>query len=140
MNFMILVDSTFLIDSLRKLPNVREFLIKNPTEILFTTEINIFELYLGLYSSKVLEQDPDQFEMRKQRLEELILKFQVLTFRRGEALTAARILGKLYRTGKPIEFRYGLIAGIAISNGIKKVLTRNIEHFNRIEEIEVLSY
>ena len=140
MNFVILVDSTFLIDSLRKLPNVREFLIKNPTEILFTTEINIFELYLGLYSSKVLEQDPDQFEMRKQRLEELILKFQVLTFRRGEALTAARILGRLYRTGKPIEFRYGLIAGIAISNGIKKVLTRNIEHFNRIEEIEVLSY
>ena len=140
MNFMILVDSTFLIDSLRKLPNVREFLIKNPTEILFTTEINIFELYLGLYSSKVLEQDPDQFEMRKQRLEELILKFQVLTFRRGEALTAARILGKLYRTGKPIEFRYGLIAGIAISNGIKKVLTRNIEHFNRIEGVEVLSY
>ena len=137
---MILVDSTFLIDSLRKLPNVREFLQKNPTEILFTTEINIFELFLGLYSSKILEQDPNQFEMRKQRLEELILKFQVLTFRRGEAIAAARILGRLYRTGKPIEFRDGLIAGIAISNGIKKVLTRNIEHFNRIEEIEVLSY
>jgi predicted nucleic acid-binding protein len=137
---MILVDSTFLIDSLRKLPNVREFLQKNPTEILFTTEINIFELYLGLHSSKILEKDPDLFEKRQQRLEELINKFQVLSFRRGEAIEAAKILGRLYRMGKPIEFRDGLIAGIALSNGITKVLTRNIDHFNRIKEIEVLSY
>ncbi len=137
---MILADSTFLIDSLRKLPNVREFLLKNPTEILFTTEINIFELYLGLNSNKVLEKDLNLFEKRKQRLEELINKFQVLSFRRGEAITAAKILGRLYRMGKPIEFRDGLIAGIAISNGIKKVLTRNIDHFSRIEELEVLSY
>ena len=137
---MILADSTFLIDSLRKLPNVREFLLKNPTEILFTTEINIFELYLGLNSNKVLEKDLNLFDKRKQRLEELINKFQVLSFRRGEAIAAAKILGRLYRMGKPIEFRDGLIAGIAISNGIKKVLTRNIDHFSRIEEIEVLSY
>lgn len=137
---MILVDSTFLIDSLRKLPNVREFLQKNPTEILFTTEINIFELYLGLHSSKILEKDPNLFEKRQQRLGELISKFQVLSFRRGEAIEAAKILGRLYRMGKPIEFRDGLIAGIALSNGITKVLTRNIDHFNRIKEIEVLSY
>ena len=137
---MILVDSTFLIDSLRKLPGVREFLQKNPTEILFTTEINIFELYLGLHSSKILEKDPDLFEKRQQRLEELINKFQVLSFRRGEAMEAAKILGRLYRMGNLIEFRDGLIAGIALSNGITKVLTRNIDHFNRIKEIEVLSY
>lgn len=134
------MDSTFLIDTLRKLPNVREFLKKNPTEILFTTEINIFELYLGLHSSKILEKDPNLFEKRIQRLEELILKFQVLPFKRGEAIEAAKILGRLYRTGKPIEFRDGLIAGIAILNGIKKVLTSNIDHFSRIEEIEVVSY
>lgn len=137
---MILADSTFLIDSLRKKKIVREFLKKNPTEILFTTEINVFELYLGLYSSKKLEKDRNLFEKRKKRLEELILKFQILSLGRGEVIEAAKILGKLYRTGNPIEFRDGLVAGIAISNGIKKVLTRNFDHFNRIEGIEVLSY
>lgn len=137
---MILVDSTFLIDSLRKKQRIREFLRNNPTEILFTTEINIFELYLGLYSSKVLEKDPSLFEVRKQRLEELILKFQVFSFGRGESIEAAKILGKLYRMGKPIEFRDGMVAGIAVSNGIKKILTRNTAHFDRIEGIEVMSY
>ncbi|MFX0013698.1 MAG: type II toxin-antitoxin system VapC family toxin [Promethearchaeota archaeon] len=137
---MILVDSTFLIDALRKKPNVRKFLQKNPTEILFTTEINVFELYLGLHSSKILEKEVALFAKRKQPLEELITKFQVLSFRRGEAIESAKILGKLYRSGKPIEFRDGLIAGIAIANGIKKVLTRNTDHFRRIKEIEVLSY
>ncbi len=137
---MILVDSTFLIDSLRKKPIVREFLKTNPTEILFTTEINVFELYLGLYSSKKLAKDLTLFEKRKKRLEELILKFQILPLGRGEAIEATKILGKLYRTGNPIEFRDGLIAGIAISNGIKKLLTRNVDHFDRIEGIEVLSY
>ncbi len=137
---MILVDSTFLIDSLRKKPAIRKFLQKNPTEILFTTEINIFELYFGLNSSKVLENNPNLFEKRKQRLEELINKFQVLPFRRGEAIEAAKILGRLFKTGTPIDFRDGLIAGIAISNGIKTVLTRNVKHFNRIEEIEVIVY
>lgn len=137
---MILADSTFLIDSLRKKTTVREFLNNNPTEILFTTEINTFELHLGLYSSKILQNDPKLFLKRLHNLEELILKFQVLSFGRGEAIEAAKILGNLYTMGKPIEFRDGLIAGIALSNGIKKVLTRNIDHFNRIEGIEVISY
>ncbi len=137
---MILVDSTFLIDSLRKKPNVKVFLQNNPTEILFTTEINVFELYLGLYSSKILQKDAILFDNRKKRLEELIVKFQILSLGRGEVIEAARILGGLYRTGKPIDFRDGLIAGIAISNGINHILTRNIDHFKRIEKIEVISY
>jgi predicted nucleic acid-binding protein len=137
---MILADSTFLIDSLRKKTEVREFLKSNPTEILFTTEINVFELYLGLYSSKILEKDQELFKNRIKGLEELILKFQVLAFGRGEAIQAAKILGILNRLGKPIEFRDGLIAGIAIFNGINKILTKNFEHFNRIQGIEVKGY
>jgi predicted nucleic acid-binding protein len=137
---MILVDTTFLIDTLRRKASIREFLRKNPTEILFTTEINVFELYLGLYSSKFLAKDLNLFKTRKKYLEELILKFQILPFGRGEAVEAAKTLGELSRTGKPIDFRDGLIAGIAVSNGIKKVLTRNTGHFKRVMGLEVFSY
>lgn len=55
---MILVDSTFLIDVLIKKSYVKSFLLGHPDEILFTTEINVFELYLGLYSIKNLEKNP----------------------------------------------------------------------------------
>lgn len=137
---MILADSTFLIDSLRKNLDVREFLEKNTSEIFFTTEINIFELYLCLYSSKILEKNQELFRKRIKGLEELILKFQVLTFGRGEAIQAAKILGNINRSGNPIEFRDGLIAGIALFNGINKILTKNFDHFNRIQGIEVKTY
>ncbi|MHA1215161.1 MAG: type II toxin-antitoxin system VapC family toxin [Candidatus Hodarchaeales archaeon] len=83
---------------------------------------------------------PQKVEKRKQRLEELISKFQVLSLGGGEAIEAAKILGKLTLMGNMIYFRDGLNAGIAISNGIKKVLTRNANHFNRIEEIKVIPY
>lgn len=39
-----------------------------------------------------------------------------------------------------IDDRDILIASIAISFGETKIVTRNVEHFSRIPEIEVISY
>ena len=137
---MILADSTFLIDSLRKITSVKKFLQKNPTEILFTTEINVFELYFGLYSSKILANSEDLLERRKSKLEELLSKFQVISMGRKEGIKAAKLLGNLVRIGKVIEFRDALVAGIAMANGITRILTKNIDHFRGIEGIEVIVY
>lgn len=137
---MILADSTFLIDSLRKITSVKKFLLKNPTEILFTTEINVFELYFGLYSSKIFANSEDLLEKRKIRLEGLLSKFQVISMGRKESIKAAKLLGKLVRIGKAIDFRDALIAGIAMANGITRILTKNIDHFKGIEGIEVIEY
>ena len=137
---MILVDTTFLIDTLRKKSDIKTFLSTHPDEILFTTELNVFELYLGIYSSKVLKKDTQLRKSRLQRLEELISRLQILHFARKEAIRSAKILGKLTRLGQKIEFRDGIIAGIALANGITKVLTKNIDHFKRIEGLSVLSY
>jgi tRNA(fMet)-specific endonuclease VapC len=137
---MILADSTFLIDSLRKFTSVKKFLHKNPNEILFTTEINVFELYFGLYSSKILANSEDLLERRKIKLEELLSKFQVISIGRKEGIEAAKLLGNLVRIGKVIKFRDALVAGIAMSNGITRILTKNIDHFKRIDGIEVIEY
>ena len=122
---IILVDTTFLIDALRKKDDVKQYLLKNSSETFYTTEINVFETYLGLYANKTLEKKPSLMEERKIRLEELLSKFQILPFRRKAAIESAKILGILIRKVQKIEFRDGLIAGIAISNGIKEILTKN---------------
>lgn len=74
------------------------------------------------------------------QLEELLLKFQILPFGRKESIQAAKILGNLIRKGERIEFRDGIIAGITLSNGITTILTKNIDHFIRIENIKVIKY
>jgi len=86
-------------------------------------------LHLGLYSIKTLENNPP-----------LIQKRLALSFGRKEAIQSAKILGYLIRNGEAIEFRDGLIAGTALSNGIPMILTKNIDHFVRIEGIKVITY
>ncbi|MDD1778989.1 MAG: type II toxin-antitoxin system VapC family toxin [Candidatus Helarchaeota archaeon] len=119
---------------------VNPFILAHSDEILFTTEINVFELYLGLYSIKTLEKNPSLMKKRLSYLEELLFRFQILPFGRKEAIQAAKILGALINQGKPIEFRAGLIAGIALSNGITTILTKNLDHFSRIEGVKVITY
>jgi predicted nucleic acid-binding protein len=137
---MILADSTFLIDILRKKTDVIAYLKEHPDEILFTTQINVFGLYLGLYSIKKIDKDPILMNKRLTKLEELLSKFQILSFNKNEAIKSAKLLGKLNQIGTPIDFRDGIIAGIALSNGIRKILIKNIDHFKRIENLEVVSY
>ncbi|MHA1266170.1 MAG: type II toxin-antitoxin system VapC family toxin [Candidatus Helarchaeota archaeon] len=137
---MILVDTNFLIDVLRKKQEIKSFLAANPDEILFTTEFNIFELYLGLYSSKILEKNSVLLKKRLQKLDELISRLQILPFKRKEAIKSAEILGTLTRRGQKIDFRDGIIAGIALANGITTILTKNVTHFNRIDDLTPRTY
>jgi len=57
-----------------------------------------------------------------------------------EAEKAAEIYDKLEIQGQIIDDNDILIAGIMLSNGLKKIITRNIKHFEIIEEIEVIGY
>ena len=137
---MILADTTFLIDCLRKKQGVLALLAQFSGEILYTTEINAFECYLGLYANKRVYGTPSLMSQRRRMLEELLARFHILPFQRRETIEAAAILGQLFREGQPIEFRDALIAGIARANGVTQILTRNPMHFERIEGIQVHPY
>ncbi len=52
---------------------------------------------------------------------------------------AAQIYDMLEAKGERIDDNDCLIAGIMVTNGIKRILTRNTGHFNRIEDVEVIS-
>lgn len=57
-----------------------------------------------------------------------------------EAEKAAEIYDILESKGNIIDDNDILIAGIMLSNGITKILTRNINHFEKIASINVIKY
>ena len=136
---MILVDTTFIIDCLRKKEKALEFL-KNKNDFISTSEINIFEILVGIYGSTKLATNPHLLDSRIEELENFLLKFEVFDFDRNASLAAAKILGQLKLKGKPVEIRDAMIAGIALSKGIKTIVTQNIKHFSRIPQLAVITY
>ena len=136
---MILADTTFLVDILRKKLKI-DSLNEYQGEILSISEISVFELFYGLYSNNTISSSSELMNKRIKLVEKLISKFQVLPFGRRESVQSAKILGELKLKGLTIDIRDGLIAGIAKANGIDKILTRDIDHFSRITGVTVISY
>ena len=134
---MILADTTYLVDLIRKKVKINPDL---DDEILFTSEICIFELYFGLYGNKIFQKNADTLNKRLITLEKILAKFQILPFGRDESIQSAKLLGKLKLDGKIIEFRDGMIAGTGLANGISKILTRNVDHFDRIPGLQPIAY
>jgi len=132
---MKLLDTTFLIDLLngKIVLNKVEELEKNFK--LFTTELNAFELFVGVF---FLEQRKQKELMEKAA--ELLGRLEILNLDRKASMKAAEISANLIKKGKIIESNDCLIAGIALSNGIKSIVSRNEKHFKRIEGIKVEKY
>ena len=136
---MILFDTNILVEILRKKRIFLEKLSSFESVPLYISVITIMELYFGITGSNYYK---NKEELKSKRLDEIIAltsNFFVLEFERKCALKTAEIMGKLKREGKIIDFRDGMIAGTALSNGIKSIFTMNIDHFDRIPEINVLS-
>ena len=55
------------------------------------------------------------------------------------AIGAGKIYSDLVKQGKTIELNDCLIAATSLSVGINQIVTRNISHFERIEQVEVLT-
>lgn len=98
------------------------------------------ELYFGLYSNKYLQHNEVLLNKRKEQILGILNHFIVLQFDRKSAVKTAEITGKLSIMAQKIDFRDGMIAGIGLANGIKKIITRNVNHFQRIEELKILIY
>lgn len=133
---MILLDTTFLIDLLKERDNAIEKakeLIAN--EVMVTTYINVYELLLGVYSVKEIDH-----EKKLQDVERLLDKLNILTLNKNSTIQSAKIGGNLSLIGQIMGDLDNMIAGIALSNGINTIITRDKEHFKRIKGIKVESY
>ena len=131
---MICLDTSFILDLLKRKPeSVSKFkLFLN--EELASTEINYFEVLYGVFKRS---------EFSQKELE-LVQKFfdSISIFPLGDlsAYKAAELAGDLSKKGLEIEAADTLIAGMCLANNCTKIITKDINHFSRIKELKVETY
>lgn len=129
----IFIDTSIFVDCLRTdtIPSSAAFMqCFGDNDCGYVSSITIAELSVGAHLSN-----------RKDALEKTlsILKtVEIINIDENIAINAGKIYSKLAKEGKQIELNDCLIAATSLSIGINKIVTRNINHFQRIEEIEAL--
>ncbi len=97
--------------------------------ILATTAINIFELYYGAFKTKKAHKNVEV-------VNELANRLEILKFTDRSAEISGRIIAKLEKDGKSLDFRDAMIAGVVLENHAM-LYTRNLRHFKRINGIKL---
>lgn len=126
---MIILDTNVLSALMLAVPDpvAVQWLDGQPAESVWTTSITVFEVRTGLELLGATR--------RRQRLEsafELLLtddlEHRVLPFDTGAADSAAPVVARSQRTGRPVEIRDAQIAGIALARRAT-LATENTRHF-----------
>ena len=128
-----IVDTTFLIDLLKNLPNA----VKKASEIdikkegVSATTISVFELWQGVIDL--------QNKNKLDKIHTLLDSIGLNVFDLESAKIAGRIHAQLRAEGLTIDPEDSMIAGICIHNG-QSLLTKNTKHFERIPELKLETY
>ena len=136
---MIVLDSAFLIKIIRKHPGSIEILEELDQIPLYTTIINVYEIWYGFFKNKKINNDPKWNKEIKNRIENLLKKILILDLTKINVEVCAEIGGTLTRMGQDIGDKYSIITGIMKVNGLKKIITGNTEHFKRVDGIIPIS-
>ena len=132
---MICLDSTFIIDFLKNREEAIEAGAKIKEDVLMTTTINIFEILFGILRKKQANHNKEIEGLMK-----FISGVTILDFNYKSSVRASEIASDLVKKGIPIETNDCLIAGTMLSNSCIRIITRDIEHFQRIKGIKVEGY
>jgi len=129
-----ILDTTILVDFIRGKETAVSFIRKNKGESLFTTEINVFELFTGYFA---MNRDTN---LQLDKINFLLSKLIILQLDRKASLKSGEINGQLIKKGQTIDPTDCLIAGIGLANNVTSIVTRNKTHFERVSGIKVISY
>ena len=135
---MIILDTSACIDYLNGNEQLKK-LISDQENLIHITSITIYEINIGLEMTRRKISEKRHNELYKAWLE-FISGMEIFPLGFKEAEKAAKIYDFLESEGLRIDDNDILIAGIMLTNGIKKIITKNVKHFERIKVIEVLSY
>ncbi len=128
---MKVLDTTFLIDLIRGKKETAEIMgLKEP---LLTTQINMYEVIRGMFIRNISEE-------KYLQISEFFDQIRLLPLDDNSIIKSAEISSELLKKGEFIGDCDCLTAGIALSNGITTVVTRNVDHFKRIKGIKVETY
>ncbi|HLC58092.1 MAG TPA: type II toxin-antitoxin system VapC family toxin [Candidatus Nanoarchaeia archaeon] len=133
---MICLDTTFIIDLLKK----REEAYKKFQELkdreCATTLINIYELKIGAYRKLGGGMTSGQLEV----INNLMAFIKILPLDALAVEQAAKINAELMKKGELIDDLDILIGGICMANNCKLIITKNKWHFDRIHGLKVEGY
>ena len=135
---MILLDTSACIDYLNGNKEIKK-VIEKQDDLIHITSITIYEMNIGFERTKRKISEQRYKQLYKPWLE-FISSMEIFALGFKEAEKAAEIYDVLESQGKTIDDNDILIAGIMLTNGIKKLITRNVSHFERIVDIELITY
>lgn len=135
---MIILDTSACIDYLNGNKNLKKA-ISDQEDLVHLTSITIYEVSIGLERTK-RKISVDRYKELYKIWLEFISSMEIFTLGFKEAEKAAKIYDVLESKGQRIDDNDILIAGIMITNGIKRIITKNIKHFEMIEGIELIQY
>lgn len=129
----VIIDTDILIDLLRGKKEADALILSLERKgfLLYTTAVNAYELYYGAHKSTKKEKSLQATRM-------LLRRMTVLPFTIGAARKAGHIFSGLEAKGQSVGLSDAFIAAIALTHGCS-VVTRNSSHFNKIDELNVLS-
>ena len=129
-----LADTSFIIDLMlgdeAALRKARE--IEEGNKSLIISAPTIFELYVGLSLSRKPEEE-------KRKILEVLRSLPFLPLDYESSRAGGLIYGDKQRSGSSMDPEDAMVAGIAKVNG-KKLLTRNLKHFQGIDGVVVEPY
>ncbi len=130
---MIGIDTTGLIDLFRNDKNILKLLEETEEEIILNI-ITYLELMLGLDFRNLKHKNEESF------YDNLYNQYNVLKLDYKSSKKNSEINRELKNKGKIIDPFDMTIAAIYLTNGINKIITRNVKHFENIKDIEVIKY
>jgi predicted nucleic acid-binding protein len=127
-NELIVVDTDVVIDFFNGVsPGAGVMLKLISRQEVALTSISVFELYAGIEGKRRLSQ-----------IETLIQGVTILPLDIIEAVIAGKIYTQLKSKGQLVGTHDILIAAICVANTVP-LYTKNVAHFSKIEDIQVLS-
>jgi len=127
----LVLDTTALVNHLRPRQKQSSVTKLQGFAELATTQINLFELYLGAYKAR-------DVVLNLASVKGFTSTIKVLPFTDRAVETAGKTLAGLEKSGHRIEIRDLFIGSIALEEGYA-VLTENKEHFKRISGLRVVT-
>jgi len=125
-----ILDTDFLIALLRGDKNTKNLMEKLGSEGNYaTTVVNVFEVLIGAYRART---DPSA----RDKIQNFVRSIDMLGLDGEVADQAAKIQATLMDKGELLEARDVLVAAIA-SKYNATIVTKNIKHFSRIEQLVV---
>lgn len=130
---MIGLDTSAIIDIMKGNNDIKALIEKNQEDFA-ATMMSYLELSFGL------DIDNKKHKNEEEKCDELFKRMNTFNFNKASCKKSAEIFWQLKKTGAIIEKNDCTIVGIFLTNGIKRIITKNKEHFKRIKEIETISY